>query len=99
LYISFRNRILPYGYITTQINEIKQSLHTFLRYFFVAARFYDKRTVIPMYNIMPMMSLVMEIKGPVAIAGSILSFSNVMGTNVPKIDANITTANKLIETE
>ena len=52
-----------------------------------------------MYNIMPMMSLVMEMKGPVAIAGSILSFSNVMGTNVPKIDANITTANKLIDTE
>ena len=48
---------------------------------------------------MPMMSLVMEIKGPVAMAGSIFSFSNVMGTRVPKIEANITTANRLSETE
>lgn len=46
-----------------------------------------------------MMSLVMEIKGPVAIAGSILSFSNVIGTNVPKMEANMTTANKLSDTE
>ena len=37
--------------------------------------------------------------GPVAMAGSILSFSRVMGTSVPKIEANITTANKLIDTE
>ena len=46
-----------------------------------------------------MMSLVMEIKGPVAMAGSIFSFSNVIGTKVPKMDANITTANKLRDTE
>ena len=29
------------------------------------------------------MSLVVVIKGPVAMAGSILNFSNVIGTNVP----------------
>lgn len=46
-----------------------------------------------------MMSFVMEMKGPVAIAGSIFSFSSVIGTNVPKMEANITTANKLIDTE
>mgnify|MGYP006346856609 CR=1 FL=1 len=46
-----------------------------------------------------MMSLDMEINGPVAIAGSIFSLSKVIGTSVPKIEANITTANKLIETE
>ena len=45
------------------------------------------------------MSFVIEMKGPVAMAGSTFSFSSVMGTNVPKIDANMTTANKLIETE
>ena len=39
------------------------------------------------------MSLVVVIKGPVAMAGSILNFSNVIGTNVPNIEANITTAN------
>ena len=48
---------------------------------------------------MPMMSLVMDINGPVAMAGSILSFSKVIGTSVPKIEANITTANKLSDTE
>ena len=46
-----------------------------------------------------MMSLVMDIKGPVAMAGSIFNFSKVIGTNVPKIDANMTTANKLSDTE
>lgn len=46
-----------------------------------------------------MMSLVMDIKGPVAMAGSIFSFSKVIGTNVPKMDANITTANRLRDTE
>ena len=46
-----------------------------------------------------MMSLVMDINGPVAMAGSILSFSKVIGTSVPKIEANITTANKLSDTE
>ena len=45
------------------------------------------------------MSLVMDIKGPVAMAGSILSFSNVIGTSVPKIEANMPTANKLTYTE
>ena len=34
-------------------------------------------TVIPMYSIMPIMSLVMEINGPVAMAGSTFSFSKV----------------------
>ncbi len=37
------------------------------------------------------MSLVMEINGPVAIAGSILNFSRVSGTKVPKTEANMTT--------
>ena len=46
-----------------------------------------------------MISLVMAIKGPVAMAGSILSFSNVIGTSVPKMEANITTAKRLIDTE
>ena len=32
-------------------------------------------------------------------AGSTFNFSSVIGTSVPKIDANITTANRLIETE
>ena len=41
---------------------------------------------------MPMMSLVMEMKGPVARAGSILKRSSVRGTNVPNTDANSTTA-------
>ena len=44
-----------------------------------------------MYISMPIMSFVIEIKGPVAMAGSIFSFSKVMGTNVPKSAANITT--------
>ena len=48
---------------------------------------------------MPMMSFVMDINGPVAMAGSTLSFSRVIGTSVPKMEANITTANKLIDTE
>ena len=46
-----------------------------------------------------MMSFVIEINGPVAMAGSILSFSKVIGTKVPKIEANMTTANKLRDTE
>ena len=45
------------------------------------------------------MSFVIEINGPVAMAGSILNFSKVIGTKVPKIEANMTTANKLSETE
>ena len=45
------------------------------------------------------MSFVIVINGPVAKAGSIFSLSSVMGTNVPKILANITTANRLKETE
>ena len=48
---------------------------------------------------MPMMSFVMDINGPVAMAGSILSFSRVIGASVPKMEADITTANKLIDTE
>jgi hypothetical protein len=48
---------------------------------------------------MPMMSFVMEIKGPVARAGSILKRSRVNGTNVPKTDANITTAINDSDTE
>ena len=52
-----------------------------------------------MYSIMPIMSFVMAINGPVAMAGSILNFSNVIGTSVPKIEANITTANRLMDTE
>ena len=47
----------------------------------------------------PIMSLVMEINGPVAMAGSIFSFSRVMGTSVPKMEANMTTANRLMDTE
>ena len=61
--------------------------------------FYDSKTVIPMYSIMPIMSLVMEINGPVAMAGSTFSFSKVMGTSVPKMEANMTTAKRLMETE
>ena len=41
----------------------------------------------------------MVINGPVANAGSIFRRSSVIGTSVPKILANITTANKLRETE
>ena len=48
---------------------------------------------------MPIMSFVMDMNGPVAIAGSILSFSKVIGTSVPNMEANITTANRLIDTE
>ena len=52
-----------------------------------------------MYNIIPMMSFVMAINGPVAIAGSIFSFSSVIGTSVQKMEANMTTANRLMDTE
>ena len=52
-----------------------------------------------MYSYMPILSLVMEINGPVAMAGSTFSFSKVMGTSVPKIEANMTTAKRLMETE
>lgn len=45
------------------------------------------------------MSFIIAMNGPVAIAGSILNFSNVIGTSVPNIDANITTAKRLIDTE
>ena len=41
---------------------------------------------------MPIMSFVIDMKGPVARAGSILNRSRVSGTNVPKIEANSTTA-------
>ncbi len=37
----------------------------------------------------------MDINGPVAMAGSIFQFSSVMGTRVPKMEANMTTANRL----
>ena len=47
---------------------------------------------------MPMMSLVMLMNGPVARAGSIFSFSSVNGTNVPNIDAKITTENNDTDT-
>ena len=60
---------------------------------------YDRNTVIPMYISIPIMSFVMEINGPVAIAGSIFSFSRVKGTMVPKMEANITTAKRLADTE
>lgn len=56
-------------------------------------------TVMPIYIIIPIMSLVMEINGPVAIAGSTFSFSSVIGTSVPNMEANITTANRLMDTE
>ena len=39
-----------------------------------------------------MISFVIVINGPVAIAGSILTFSNSNGTKVPKIAANMITA-------
>ena len=45
-----------------------------------------------------MMSFVMDMKGPVARAGSILSFSSVRGTNVPNTEANMTTQKSEIET-
>ena len=48
---------------------------------------------------MPIKSFVIEMNGPVAIAGSTFIFSSVMGTSVPKIEANITTANRLNDTE
>ena len=41
----------------------------------------------------------MVMNGPVAMAGSMLNFSNVMGTMVPKMEANITTAKSDSETE
>ena len=53
----------------------------------------------PIYIIMPIMSLVMDMNGPVAMAGSTFSFSSVMGTNVQKMEANMTTANRLMDTE
>jgi hypothetical protein len=40
----------------------------------------------------------MEIKGPVAIAGFILSLSKSSGTRVPKVLANMTMINRLAET-
>ena len=40
---------------------------------------------------MPMMSLVMVINGPVAIAGSILNLSSARGTKVPNTEAKSTT--------
>ena len=68
-------------------------------FFFIIAVFYDNNTVIPMYIIIPMMSFVMAINGPVAMAGSIFIFSSVIGTRVPKMEANITTENRLMDTE
>lgn len=44
------------------------------------------------------MSLVMAMKGPVAIAGSISNFSSVSGTIVPNIEAKITIENRANET-
>ena len=41
----------------------------------------------------------MVIKGPVAMAGSILNRSRVKGTRVPKMEAKITTANKESDTD
>lgn len=46
-----------------------------------------------MYIIMPIISLVIAINGPVAMAGSTLNFSRVIGTSVPNMEANMTTAN------
>lgn len=60
---------------------------------------YDSRVVIPINKSIPIMSFIIAMNGPVAIAGSILNFSNVIGTSVPNIDANITTAKRLIDTE
>lgn len=45
------------------------------------------------------MSFIIEIKGPVAKAGSIFIFDRVRGTSVPDILAKRTTENKLNETE
>ena len=45
------------------------------------------------------MSLVIVMKGPVANAGSTFNLFKVIGTNVPKILAKMTTANRLNETE
>ena len=71
----------------------------FSLFFFDLAVFYDNNTVMPIYIIMPMMSFVMAINGPVAMAGSIFIFSSVIGTKVPKMEANMTTANRLMDTE
>lgn len=49
--------------------------------------------LIDIYMTIPTISFVIEIKGPVANAGSILKRSRVKGTNVPNTEANITTAN------
>lgn len=46
-----------------------------------------------------MMSFVIAINGPVAIAGSTFIFSSNIGTKVPNSEANITTVNRLIGTE
>jgi hypothetical protein len=48
---------------------------------------------------MPMMSLVIVMKGPVAMAGFILNLSNTMGIIVPKVLANMMTENRLMETD
>ena len=47
---------------------------------------------------MPMMSLEIVMNGPVAMAGSSFIFSRAIGTQVPKIDAKITTENRERET-
>ena len=52
-----------------------------------------------MYIIIPITSLVVVTKGPVAIAGSMFILFNVIGTNVLNMDANIITANRLRDTE
>ena len=54
---------------------------------------FNSAELIDIYMTMPIMSLVIEINGPVASAGSILNLSKVSGTKVPKIDAKTTTAN------
>ena len=45
-----------------------------------------------------MMSLEIVMNGPVAMAGSSFIFSRAIGTQVPKIDAKITTENRDRET-
>lgn len=80
-----------YGGCTTSVRGVK--------YLSSGVSDYESSTVIPIYMSIPIMSLVMAINGPVAMAGSIFSFSSVMGTSVPKMEANITTANRLMETE
>ena len=94
--VVYGSKVMP---LCEKVQEnVKQAIQNILD-FFLFSCFYDSKTVIPMYSIMPIMSLVMEINGPVAMAGSTFSFSKVMGTSVPKMEANMTTAKRLMETE